>query len=368
MASIQKVFITGAGGFIGKAVAAFLNEQGIETCGIDFVADPQANVIAADLFEVEKWRPLLEDSDAVLHTAAVVSNALDEDETWRVNVSGTRVVLEAASASARTRRFIHLSSVAALGFEHEGVMDETLALRACGQPYRDTKIASEHLVLNYQSSGDIDCCIIRPADVYGPGSRPWVVLPIQQMKIRKFLVPTEGMFGPVYVDDLVRGIHQALIRPESSGQIFILSGFGEVTNLEYFGRLARMLGLARVPSVPGRLAIAGTGIFEKAVHLLGKTTDINPLTMIMLSRPSADYSHAKAGGCCLTSHRSSWTKACSGAKPGCVHRLCSTDRVREREYVCDKSTSYVVRNRRNERAGSGVGRGLSGARRRRRNF
>jgi nucleoside-diphosphate-sugar epimerase len=223
----------------------------------------------------------------------VVSQALSEDETWRVNVLGTQVVLDAASQSG-TGRFVHLSSVAALGFEHEGRMDESMPLRACGQPYRDTKIASEHLVLNYHTSGRVDGCIIRPADVYGPGSRPWVILPIEEMKKKKFLVPVEGMFGPVYIDDLIKGIYLALTKQAASGQIFQLSGFGEVSNLEYFGYLAKMVGLRKVPSVPSKLAIAGTTVFEKAVHLAGKTTEINPLTMIMLSRPSADYSHAKA--------------------------------------------------------------------------
>ena len=291
---IEKVFITGANGFIGRAFASFLRTKGIESCGIDFVADPEANVIAADLFAVDKWRPLLEECDAVLHTAAVVSQALSEDETWRVNVLGTQVVLDAASQSGNTRRFVHLSSVAALGFEHQGCMDESMPLRACGQPYRDTKIASEHLVLNYHTSGKVDGCIIRPADVYGPGSRPWVILPIEEMKKKKFLVPAEGMFGPVYVDDLINGIYLALTKPAASGQIFQLSGFGEVSNLEYFGYLAKMVGLKKVPSVSSKLAIAGTTVFEKAVHLAGKTTEINPLTMIMLSRPSADYSHARA--------------------------------------------------------------------------
>lgn len=291
---IKKVFITGANGFIGRAFANFLRKKGIESCGIDFVANPEASVIAADLFAVDKWRSLLEECDAVLHTAAVVSNALSEDETWRVNVLGTQMVLDAASRSGKSVRFVHLSSVAALGFEHEGCMDESMPLRASGQPYRDTKIASEHLVLNYHTSGKVDGCIIRPADVYGPGSRPWVVLPIEEMKKKKFIVPADGMFGPVYVDDLLRGIYLALTKPAAAGKIFQLSGFGEVSNLEYFGYLAKMVGLKKVPSVSSKLAIAGTTVFEKAVHLAGRTTDINPLTMIMLSRPSADYSHARA--------------------------------------------------------------------------
>jgi nucleoside-diphosphate-sugar epimerase len=292
--TIKKVFITGANGFIGRQLEKKLNETGVETCGIDFQADADRNVIAADLMAVEKWEAMLNECDAVVHTAAVVSNALSADDTWNVNVLGTQVVLDAAANSKKTKRFLHLSSVAAMGFEHTTTMNENLPLKACGQPYRDTKIASEHVVLNYHTMGKIDTCIVRPADVYGPGSKPWVVFPIAELKKKSFVVPKEGMFGPVYIDDLINGVYLALTKPESSGQIFIISGFGEVTNSEYFGRLAEMIGIKKVPTLPSKLVIMATAAYEKGFHLLGKTTDINPLTMKMLSRPNADYSHAKA--------------------------------------------------------------------------
>ena len=51
----------------------------------------------------------------------------------------------------------------------------------------------------------MDCTVIRPTDVYGPGSRPWVILPLETMKAGRFLLPAhgKGIFSPVYIDELV---------------------------------------------------------------------------------------------------------------------------------------------------------------------
>ncbi len=292
-AQYKKVFITGANGFIGKKLAHKFRTLGAEVCGIDMIADHENNIVEGDLLSPEKWRGTLEDSDLVIHTAAVVSNALNYEQTWQVNVAGTKVVLDEAIACGAVKRFIHLSSVAARGFEATSTIDESIPLKTQGHPYRDTKITSEHLVMNYQSSGNIDCTIIRPSDVYGPGSRPWVITPIEEMKRNKFLVP-QGMFGPIYIDDLVDGIHLAATQANGIGQIFILSGEQEVSNHEYFGLLADMLGKNKLPKIPNRLLAIFATVNEFFMHLFGKTTEINPNTIKMLSRPCADYSHKKA--------------------------------------------------------------------------
>lgn len=289
----KKVFITGANGFIGRKLAEKFRDLGAEVCGMDMIADLENSVVQGELSSPEKWRDILEGSDLVIHTAAVVSNALTYEQTWQVNVAGTKVVLDEAMACGSVKRFIHLSSVAASGFEATTTIDETIPLKTQGHPYRDTKITSEHLVMNYQSSGNIDCTIVRPSDVYGPGSRPWVITPIEEMKRNKFLVP-KGMFGPIYIDDLVDGIHLAATQASGVGQIFILSGDEEISNHEYFSHLAKMLGKSKLPILSNRLLVAFASVNEFFMHLLGKTTEINPNTIKMLSRPCADYSHKKA--------------------------------------------------------------------------
>ncbi len=289
----KKIFITGANGFIGRKLAQKFIQCGAQVCGMDMVADTSRNIVKGDLASPEKWRGVLAGCDLVIHTAAVVSNALNYEQTWKVNVLGTKTILDEAIACGSVKRFIHLSSVAACGFEATSTIDEMMPLKTQNHPYRDTKITSEHLVMNYQSSGQIDCTIIRPADVYGPGSRPWIITPIEELKKGKFIIPS-GMFGPIYIDDLVDGIVLSAEKKAGIGQIFILSGGVEVTNQEFFCHLAHMLGKNKVPSLPNSLLKIYASINEFIVNLFGKTTEINPNTIKMLSRPCADYSHKKA--------------------------------------------------------------------------
>ncbi|RLA58655.1 MAG: NAD(P)-dependent oxidoreductase, partial [Gammaproteobacteria bacterium] len=238
-----KVFITGANGFIGRALAARCRELGAEVSGLDFQADAEWGVVAGDLTRPEQWKQALEGVDLVVHAAAIVSNTASMDLAWGINVKATAALL-AHCVDAGIKRFVQLSSVAAYGFAATEEVDENQPLRPMGNTYVDTKIASEHIVLACHARGAMDCTIIRPGDVYGPGSRPWVILPLEMIKAGKFLLPAngKGLFSPVYVDDIVNGILLAATRSEGAGQIFNISGGIVPTCAEFFGYHARMAG------------------------------------------------------------------------------------------------------------------------------
>jgi nucleoside-diphosphate-sugar epimerase len=162
---VTRILITGAAGFLGAALAARLRADGNEVVGIDRVADPAHGVVAGDTTAPDTWARHLTRCDTVLHTAAVVSNAVDLDEQWRVNVLGTQRVC-AAARDAGVPRLVLLSSVRAFsdtGFP-DGVTEEH-PVRPDGNPYVDTKIASEHVVLSAHAAGEIESVIVRPGDV-----------------------------------------------------------------------------------------------------------------------------------------------------------------------------------------------------------
>lgn len=85
-------------------------------------------------------------------------------------------------------------------------------MRPMGNTYVDTKIASEHIVLACHSSYKMDCTIIRPGDVYGPASRPWVVLPLEMIAIQSFGGKTE--LGRGTIDMLSRQAGYAIAKAE----------------------------------------------------------------------------------------------------------------------------------------------------------
>lgn len=292
---VRRVFVTGALGFIGSAVAARYRTLGAEVRGVDRRADARGAVVAGDVAEAGAWQAHVAGCDLVIHTAAIVSNAVDLPACWRVNVLGTRRALEAAVRGG-ARRFFHLSSVRAFSDTAfpDGV-DESWPVRPDGNPYVDTKIASEQVALQAHAAGEIAVTVIRPGDVYGPGSRPWTVLPVEAMRARRFVLPAHGrgVFSPVFVENLVDGIVAAAERPEAMGQVFTVTDGRGVTTREFFGHYARMLGLGPPPAVSSALALALARASVAVARLRGLDTEANPATVRYLAR-TGTYSISKA--------------------------------------------------------------------------
>jgi nucleoside-diphosphate-sugar epimerase len=287
----MKVFITGASGFIGRALTAHLQAAGHETRGVDLRPDPAADIVAGDIAQAGAWQRHAAGCDLVIHTAAVVSLRVDRpDETWRANVVGTQHALEAAIAGG-ARRFVHFSSVVVFGDDFPDGVTERDPVRPNGIPYNVTKIAAEQLVLQAHAEGRIAVTVVRPGDVYGPGSPAWAVQPVRLLRARRLPLPDggRGIFSPVYVDDLVEGVAAAALQDAGAGQVFTISGGIGVPNREFFGRYARELGV-RLVTVPLPVALAGAAVIQR----IGSDPDVNPRAARYMTRRGT-YSIAKAG-------------------------------------------------------------------------
>jgi nucleoside-diphosphate-sugar epimerase len=255
--SPPRVCITGALGFVGRKLADRYRADGVEVTGVDVRGDAALGVVAGDLTAPGEWRRAFEGASVVIHTAAILGMSGDEPAFWRVNCLGTRHVLDAARA-AGVGRLVHLSSIVAFGFDYPDGVDERYPLRPNGVPYVDTKVASEQTVLQAHAAGEVACTIVRPGDVYGPGSHFWTVSPLRAIAAGRFVLPAngEGHLSPVWVDDLVDGIVRAAASPYAVGQVYTVTGGATVTTSDFFGRYARMLRKPRVPVAPTPLVLA----------------------------------------------------------------------------------------------------------------
>ncbi len=292
------VLVTGACGFIGAAVAARLHAQGVEVRGVDTVggappavlptgpqpAGSEVAVHRGSTTDPDSWAHLLTGVDTVVHTAAVVSNVAPRRRMHAVNVVGTARVL-AAAARAGVRRFVHLSSVVVHGFDLPPWVDEDHPVQANGDAYVDTKVASEHLVLAAHAAGDIEVVVVRPGDVYGPGSRPWVVLPLTYLAAGQAVLPARGtgVFSPTYVDNLVDGIAAAVVTPAAAGRVLHLTDGVAPTCAEYFGRLGALVG-ARPRCLPTSVATALATATGAGLRALGRESELCPASMRLLAR------------------------------------------------------------------------------------
>jgi nucleoside-diphosphate-sugar epimerase len=287
--------VTGANGFIGRALAHRLRERGDTVRGVDLRADPDAGVVAGDVTDPATWQHLVEPGATIVHTAALVSNLPSLAEAWRVNTLGTRRVLDAA-VTRGAARVVYLSSVRAfsdLGFP-DGVT-EAHPLRPDGNPYVDTRIAAEQVALQAHAAGEVDVTVVRPGDVYGPGSRPWTLLPVQMIRANRFLLPAmgRGIFSPVHADDLVSGLVLAADRPEAAGQVFTLSGGVGVETRVFFGHYYRMLGRRGPVVMPTAAALALATAAAGVNRVRGADDETNPTAVRYLCR-TGTYSIEKA--------------------------------------------------------------------------
>jgi nucleoside-diphosphate-sugar epimerase len=279
-----RIAVTGAGGFIGRAVCERLTREGSTVVGIDIasaagpaIEDAGAAFVRADTTDPVGIAAAIDGADGVIHTAAILGDRGGMDAQLAVNVRGTRNVLDAAE----DRPVVHLSSVATWGYEFaRDLPTEAAPPRVCGAPYVDTKTASHELALARGAA------VVRPGDVYGPGSDPWTVRPLAAIRDGTFALPGrgEGILTLVYIDDLVECIALALADPAARGHAVTAWDGAPITARDYFDRYARLLGQDGVRCVPGPLLHAAAGALELRARIAGRPADVTREAIRYISR------------------------------------------------------------------------------------
>jgi nucleoside-diphosphate-sugar epimerase len=175
---------------------------------------------------------------------------------------------------------VHLSSVVTYGQEAKGEQDESNILRSCGNPYVDTKSASERVA---RRRGAV---VVRPGDVYGPRSIPWTIRIMEMAASGQLVIPKGGgLMWPVYIDDLADAAVLGLRRGEPSRPYTCYWDERPVTFEEYFEHYARLAGRSGVRRIPPGLAHAAAAGAELYGRLSGKAPPFNDWAVSYMQRP-----------------------------------------------------------------------------------
>src|SRR5262245_26646376 len=184
----MKVLIPGGGGFIGYRIAKQLLERGMligaegKPVAITQVKlldaafppnpDPRLVCVAGDIAAPGFIDRVVDpDTASVFHLAAVVSGGAeaDLDLGYRVNLDGTRLLLEACRKLHRPPRLVFASSVAAFGGDFPAVLDDSTTPNP-QTSYGTQKVIGEYLAADYTRKGLIDGrCVRLPTIVVRPG-------------------------------------------------------------------------------------------------------------------------------------------------------------------------------------------------------
>lgn len=224
----MRVFVTGGSGFIGGAIVRRLRLEGHEVRVL--VRSPRAEALAAekgaipvsgDITLPGPWQNEVSAGDAVVHAAAMVTDWGPRKEFFRVNVGGTRNILDAMKRW--NGHFIHVSSIAVHGFR-PGVYTENSPVSPGRHPYCASKAATEALVDSYVGEG-LKASIVRISGAYGPGDPHFAIRFLDYAATgRVYIVgPGDQPSKLIYIDDVVEAFMAILRRPCEPGARYLVN-------------------------------------------------------------------------------------------------------------------------------------------------
>lgn len=290
----MRVLVTGASGFLGRAVAAAVRDAGHDVTtfqrrpsGVPGVRD-----LAGTMTDRDAVRTAVQGTDAVVHLAAKVSLAGDPSDFVRVNVDGTRDLL-AASADAGVGRVVFVSSpsVAHAGTSISGDDARPADPESARGDYARTKAAAELLALAADAPGHA-VVAIRPHLVWGPGDTQLVGRIVDRARRGRLPLLGSGasLIDTTYVDNAASAMVAALDRAEAvHGNAYVVTNGEPRPVAELLADICRASGVPaprlRVP--PGLARAAGSAV--EAAWRVRPGRDEPPMTRFLAEQLSTSH-------------------------------------------------------------------------------
>lgn len=278
----KKVIVTGANGFIGRNLCAFLKEKGYIVraavrSNVHNVSGVDEYVQVGDINESTDWRRALQGVDFVVHLAGR-AHVMDEQESdpdsvyHRVNALGTKRLAEQA-AQGGVKRFTFVSSVKVNGeanINHPFTEESSVNPH---DPYAVSKWEAECILRDIAEKSSLEIIILRLPLVYGPGVGGnflrllhWVYkgvpLPFRNINNRRSLLALEN---------LVDLLALCVWHPRVGGETFLVSDGEDLSTPELINRLSHKLGR------PNRLLPFPEAFLRFGAQLLGRGADVERL-------------------------------------------------------------------------------------------
>lgn len=222
------LFVTGAGGFLGRAVVDAARAAGHDVRAL--VRDParwsgpapddHLRLVAGDLRAAGAWTEALDGVDVVVHLAA--TKAGDLHSQFAGTVVGTERLL-AELAERPPTRLVHVSTFSVYDYDRlpvGAVLDEDAALVARPETrdeYCQTKLVQERLVRRFAAAAATEVVVVRPGAVWGPGEL-WDGGGLMGLGPgRTLVVGPRGALKLTYVTNCAEAIVAAATSPAAAG-------------------------------------------------------------------------------------------------------------------------------------------------------
>lgn len=274
----MKILVTGANGFVGRALCDHFVANGHVVCpAVRVPCGLRGEVAIGPIDGDTLWEAALVDCQAVVHLAARVHMMRDQASApceiyHDVNVEGT-LNLARQSVSAGVKRFVFVSSIKVNGEGRDAAYREADA-PVPEDPYAISKWEAEQGLWQIAQETGLEVVVLRPPLVYGPGvkanfrrlletvARGWP-LPLGAIENRRSLL---------YLGNFVDAIRVCVEHPAAAGQTFLVDDGRAVSTPDLIRAVAHAMGR------PARLLSIPVGMLEFAGALLGKRAAVARLS------------------------------------------------------------------------------------------
>lgn len=274
----MRILVTGANGFVGRALCGHLAEDGYAVVAVVRRACGLSGEVTVGKMNGETdWGSVLPACDAVVHLAARVHVM---DETWgnplalyRATNTEATFNLARQAAQAGVKRFVFISSIKVNGEGRDAPYRETDP-PAPEDDYAVSKWEAEQGLQQIARETGLEVVILRPPLVYGPGVKA-NFLRLMKAAQKGWPLPLGAIHNKrslLYLGNFVDAIRLCVEHPAAAGQTFLLDDGQAVSTPELIRAVACAMGR------PARLLAMPAGVLVFMGALLGKRAAVARLT------------------------------------------------------------------------------------------
>jgi UDP-glucose 4-epimerase len=259
----KRILITGGAGFIGSHLCEKYVKQGNTVICLDnfitgnltnirhLISYPNFKLVTGSITDFDLVEKMMFGVDIVLHLAAQIHvdrSIIEPRLTYEVNVVGTLNILEAARRHD-VQKIVHTSTSEVYGSAMYSPMDENHPLKA-PHPYGASKIAADRMCYSYINTYNMNICILRPFNTFGPRQKDGGYGGVISIFVRRALnnLPPliygtgEQTRDYTYVKDLVRAFDLIVTYEDSIKEPINIGTGREISILDLANKIIELCG------------------------------------------------------------------------------------------------------------------------------